>query len=155
MSQKFRDIKTKMIVLKNQTICPWFSGTLWTKEEKTKGWIIRPCRDATSWGRIVQGMQRPRDASSKGCIIQGMLRPGMLRPGTHSSGTHRHGTQNSVVLTPIGVSDSNQSSYDWRPGFQVPDNERPEYTAVITRFQIGIRRGARSFQMRSSFMKRS
>jgi hypothetical protein len=63
--------------------------------------------------------------------------------------------QNIAVLTPVGVSDSNQSSYGWRPGFQVSDNERPEYTALITRFQIGIRRGARSFQMRSGFMKRS
>jgi hypothetical protein len=36
-----------------------------------------------------------------------------------------------------------------------PDNERPEYTALITGFQIRIRRGARSFQMRSGFMKRS
>jgi hypothetical protein len=35
-------------------------------------------------------------------------------------------------------------SYDWRPGFQVSDNERPEYTELITGFQIGIRRGARS-----------
>jgi hypothetical protein len=65
--------------------------------------------------------------------------------------------QNSAVLMPIpiGVSDSNQSSYDWRPGFQVSDNERPEYTALITGFQIRIRRGARSFQLRSGFMKRS
>jgi hypothetical protein len=51
--------------------------------------------------------------------------------------------QNSAVLTPIGVSDSNKSSYDWRPGFQVSDNERPEYTAIITGFQIGIQREAR------------
>jgi hypothetical protein len=47
--------------------------------------------------------------------------------------------QDSVVLTPIGVSDSNQSSYGWRPGFQVSNNERPEYTALIIGFQIGIR----------------
>jgi hypothetical protein len=33
--------------------------------------------------------------------------------------------QNSAVLTPIGVSDSKQLSYDCRPGFQVSDNERP------------------------------
>jgi hypothetical protein len=52
--------------------------------------------------------------------------------------------QNSVVLTPIGISDSNQSSYDWRPGFQLSDNERPQYTALITGFQIGIWQGARS-----------
>jgi hypothetical protein len=63
--------------------------------------------------------------------------------------------QNSAVLTPIGVSDSNQSSYDWRPGFQVSDNERPEYTALIIGLQIGIRRGTRPFQMRFGFMKRS
>jgi hypothetical protein len=63
--------------------------------------------------------------------------------------------QNSAVLTPISASDSNQSSYGWRPRFQVSNNERPEYTALITGFQIGIRRGARPFQMRSSFMKRS
>jgi hypothetical protein len=49
--------------------------------------------------------------------------------------------QNSAVLTPIGVSDSNQSSYDLRPGFQVSDNERPEYTALTTRFnQIKLSR---------------
>jgi hypothetical protein len=63
--------------------------------------------------------------------------------------------ENSAVLTPIGVSDSNQSSNGWRPGFQVSDNERTEYTALITGFQIGIRRGARPFQMRSGFMKQS
>jgi hypothetical protein len=63
--------------------------------------------------------------------------------------------KNSAVLTTIGVSDSNQSSYDWRPGFQVSDNERHEYKALITGFQIGIWLGARSFQMRSGFMKQS
>jgi hypothetical protein len=47
--------------------------------------------------------------------------------------------QNSAVWTPIGVSDSNQSSYGWRPGIQVSDNERPEYTALNTGFQIGLR----------------
>jgi hypothetical protein len=31
--------------------------------------------------------------------------------------------QNSAVLTPVGVLDSNQSSYGWRPGLQVSDNE--------------------------------
>jgi hypothetical protein len=33
--------------------------------------------------------------------------------------------QNSAVLTTVGVSDSNQSSYGWHPGLQVSDNERP------------------------------
>jgi hypothetical protein len=56
---------------------------------------------------------------------------------------------------PIGVSDSNQSSYDGHPGFQVSDNEGLEFTVLITGFQIVIRRGARSFQMRYGFMKRS
>jgi hypothetical protein len=42
--------------------------------------------------------------------------------------------QNNAVFTPIGVSDSNQLSYDWHPVFQVSDNERPEYTALITGF---------------------
>jgi hypothetical protein len=63
--------------------------------------------------------------------------------------------QNSAVLTHIGVSDSNQLSYDWHPRFQVSDNERPEYTALIAGFQIRIRQRARSFQMKSGFMKRS
>jgi hypothetical protein len=63
--------------------------------------------------------------------------------------------KNSAVLTPIGVLDSNQSSYDWRPGFQDSNNEHSIYTALITGSQVGIQRGARSFQMRSGFMKRS
>jgi hypothetical protein len=44
-----------------------------------------------------------------------------------------------------------QGLISWRSGYQVSDTERPEYTALIAGFQIGIRRGARSFQMRSGF----
>jgi hypothetical protein len=43
-------------------------------------------------------------------------------------------------MTPVGVLDSNHSSDGWHPGFQVSDNERPEYSALITGFEIGIRR---------------
>jgi hypothetical protein len=54
-------------------------------------------------GCNVLGTHRPRDASSKGRIVQGMHHPGMLHPGTHSSGSHRHGTQvmTYVVQCPI------------------------------------------------------
>jgi hypothetical protein len=58
-------------------------------------------------------------------------------------GTHWHLEFQSII-------------HECRPGFQVSDSERPEYTALITGFQIGIRQGARSFfQIRSGFMKRS
>jgi hypothetical protein len=82
MSQKFRDIKTKMIALKTGQYVPDFQGHCEQKRKKRRDGLSAPA-----------GMQRPRDASSKGCIIQGMLHPGMLHPGTHSSGLHRHGTK--------------------------------------------------------------
>jgi hypothetical protein len=47
MSQKFRDIKTKMIAKKTDNMSLIFRAIV-NKREKMKGWIIRPCRDATS-----------------------------------------------------------------------------------------------------------
>jgi hypothetical protein len=65
MSQKFRDIKTKMIVKKkNGQYVPDFQGRCEQKRKKRKDGLSVPA-----------GMQRPRDASSKGCIVQGTHRP--------------------------------------------------------------------------------
>jgi hypothetical protein len=44
----------------------------------------------------------------------------------------------------------------WRSRYQLSGNERSiYYTALITRFHIGIRRGARSFQLRGGFIEES
>jgi hypothetical protein len=43
----------------------------------------------------------------------------------------------------------------WRSGYQLSSNEHYVYTALITRFQIGIRRGVRSFQLRGGFIEES
>jgi hypothetical protein len=43
----------------------------------------------------------------------------------------------------------------FRSGYQVCGNEHPVYTALIAGFQLGIRRGARSIQIRTSFIKRN
>jgi hypothetical protein len=48
-----------------------------------------------------------------------------------------------AVEPPVGVSDSNQSSYGWRPGFQVSDNELALYIELFPGYQIGVREGAR------------
>jgi hypothetical protein len=63
--------------------------------------------------------------------------------------------QNSAVGTTIGALDSKHSSWDWRPGYQDSDNERIIYIALLAGFQIGIREGARSVQMRAGFIKRN
>jgi hypothetical protein len=41
----------------------------------------------------------------------------------------------------------------WRSGYQLFGNESSVDTALITGFQIGIRRGTRSFQLRGSFIE--
>jgi hypothetical protein len=41
----------------------------------------------------------------------------------------------------------------WHSGYQLSGNEHSVYTAAITGFQIGIRRGAMSFQLRGGFIE--
>jgi hypothetical protein len=43
----------------------------------------------------------------------------------------------------------------WRSGFQVSDTERPVYTELTAGFQLGIREGARSFQLSGGFIKQN
>jgi hypothetical protein len=75
MSQKFRDIKTKMIVKKKDNMSLIFRDVV-NKRGKNEGMdypSLQGCnalgthrpRDASSKGRIVQGMHNPRDASSR------------------------------------------------------------------------------------------
>jgi hypothetical protein len=63
--------------------------------------------------------------------------------------------QNNAVGTTIGAPDSKHSSKDWRSGYQDSDNEHSIYIALLTGYQIGIREGARSVQMRAGFIKRN
>jgi hypothetical protein len=44
-----------------------------------------------------------------------------------------------AVGTPIGAQDTNQSSEDWRSGYQDTGSELSIYIALIAIFQLGIR----------------
>jgi hypothetical protein len=59
----------------------------------------------------------------------------------------------SAVDPPIGVQDSNQLSDNWRPGNQESGNELSKYMKLLTGYQIGILRGAKSVQLRPRFIK--
>jgi hypothetical protein len=48
-----------------------------------------------------------------------------------------------------------QDTKGWHSGYQVCGNERPVYTELTAGFQLGIRRGARSFQLRGGFIKQN
>jgi hypothetical protein len=50
----------------------------------------------------------------------------------------------SAVGAPIGAQDTNQSSEDWRSGYQDSENEISMHIAHISGYHNGIRRGARS-----------
>jgi hypothetical protein len=59
------------------------------------------------------------------------------------SGAERSHSKHAVGA-PIGAQDTNLSSEDWRSGYQDSGNELIIYIALITGYQIGIRRGASS-----------
>jgi hypothetical protein len=61
----------------------------------------------------------------------------------------------SAVDSPFGAQDTSQLSENWRPGFQECGNEPHLYTELLTGFQIGILRGAKSIQLRPRFIKRN
>jgi hypothetical protein len=61
----------------------------------------------------------------------------------------------SAVDSPIGAQDSNQVPYNWRPGKLESGNERSLYMKLLAGFQIGILQGAKSVQLRLSFIKQN
>jgi hypothetical protein len=67
--------------------------------------------------------------------------------------------QNGAVGAPIGAQDINQSSDDWRPGYQESGNELSIYIAhelsIYRTFQFGIRRGASSTKMKTGFVNQN
>jgi hypothetical protein len=59
----------------------------------------------------------------------------------------------SAVYPPIGAQDSNQAPDNWRPGNQESGNERSVNMKLLAGFKIGILQGAKSIQLRPSFIK--
>jgi hypothetical protein len=60
-----------------------------------------------------------------------------------------------AVGAPIGAQDADQSSEHWRSGYQDSSTALSMYKALIAKYKIGIRQGARSIQMRTGFIKQN
>jgi hypothetical protein len=61
-----------------------------------------------------------------------------------------------VLKTPASAGcERSGYQYSWRSGCHVFGKEFPVYTALLTRYQIGILRGARSNQLKGGFTKQT
>jgi hypothetical protein len=61
----------------------------------------------------------------------------------------------SAVDPLIGAQDSNQFADNWRAGNQESGNELSEYKKLLAGYQIGILKGAKCVQLRTSFIKQN
>jgi hypothetical protein len=61
----------------------------------------------------------------------------------------------SAVDPPIGAQDSNQVPENWRPRNQESGSEHSVLMKLLAGFQFGILQGAKSIQLRPSFIKQN